>query len=234
MTKPFDSFGSIPISGIGGKGIGSPLPAGEPQEGPTLSPAPPSRHARIQEQRQAAHQRRRRLARLAAIPLVFLVLYYLAGSLLVPYLLERVLPGRLAKALDRPVAVGDAAFNPFTLTVTLGDVLIGPRLSEPAEGIDPLLSFSRLKLDFSAASFSRLALICDRVAVRRPVIHLLRRQDGSYNLKDLLPPGLARLRFSFNNISVREGRLVFNDRPARATQLVEDIDLALPSLSNIA
>lgn len=237
-----DPFGSIPIAGDGEEGKGEepqPLPAAPKKqppprvEKPAPSVPPPPRRFRRQRPKRSHGPWRRRLTRLGTVAAAGFALYLLAGYLLMPYLLGSVLPGRLAGALDRPVTVGAASFNPFTLTVTFQDGIIGPRLTDAAEGIDPLLSFDRLRLDLAVASLFKRALICNEVTADRLVVHLVRHRNGTYNLQALLPPAGGGFRFSLNNIRVRDSRLLFNDRPTGATHRVEKIELDLPSLANI-
>jgi outer membrane protein OmpA-like peptidoglycan-associated protein len=176
------------------------------------------------------------------MPVAAFVFYLVAGYLLMPYLLRDVLPGQLARALDRPVTVGAAEFNPFTLTVTLQNTIIGPKLAEPDDDVDPLLSFSRLKLELAAASLFKLGLICRKVEMERFFLHLVRRENATYNLQELLPARadgksaslLGRLRFSLNNITVNDSRLLFDDRPTGKTHQIEEISLALPTLANLS
>lgn len=175
--------------------------------------------------------------------------YLLAGFFLVPYLCRTTLAATLATRLGRPVTIGQAAFNPLTLSLHLQNGLIGARLDHPTDPIDPLCSFSDLRLDLAPASLLRKAVIGRRLTIVHPFFHLVREEEGGYNLAGLFPLGQtpapgngtpallerggAALLYSLNNITLSQGRLLFDDRPATKSHRVEGITLALPLLANI-
>ena len=53
----------------------------------------------------------------------------LGSPLLVPYLATTFLPKHLASALNRPVTIARGEFNPLTCTLTLCQLIVGPKLS---------------------------------------------------------------------------------------------------------
>jgi hypothetical protein len=240
-------FGSIPIAGdqIDKEAVAvGPVDSAESAGVPDCpSPAATTRDDRSRKlQRQVLKSNRAGWIWLLILPAAAFVFYLIAGYLLMPYLLRQVLPSHLARTLDRPVTVGAADFNPLTLTVTLQNTIIGPRLTDPEDDVDPLLSFSRLKLDLAAASLYKLGLVCRKVELERFFLHVVRRENATYNLQELLPARadgkpawpLRWLRFSLNNITITDSRLLFDDRPTGSTHHVEEISLALPTLANLA
>jgi hypothetical protein len=246
--SPLDPFGSIPIASEGEeKEIESPEPDISVREGlggsETVSP---SSAAAEEEHTKRLGPRRKpgqsRLVWLAILPLAGVVFYLLAGYLLAPHLLRTTLPNYLSRIMDRSVTIGAADFNPFTLTITLQNAIVGSRFTDPGDGVDPLLSFARLELDLAAASLIRFGLVCKKVEMDRFFLHLVRHQDSTYNIQDLLQssagrgwiPAAGSLRFSLNNISINDSRLVFDDRPAEKTHILEEINLALPTVANLA
>jgi hypothetical protein len=247
-NSPQDPFGSIPIADNGEKleaenfaPVTKPprTPAGRRPVSPSSEPGPDESKL----QRIAARQKknRSRLAWLVIVPVVGFFLYLLAGYLLIPHLLKNVLPGYLARAMERSVTVGGAEFNPFSLKILLQNTIIGPKQTDPADTIDPLLSFGRLELDLAGASLFRFGLVCNKVELERLFLHVVRNEDSSYNFLELLRSSgsesawpLRWLRFSLNNITVSDSRLIFEDRPAEKTHAVEEINLALPTVANLA
>jgi hypothetical protein len=251
MTGPDNQnpFGSISIAGDGNDlepKAAEPLTteAAEPS-GFKAEPLPttsPGGNNRSSHRRQMPKSRKGKLLWLLVLPLIGFVSYLLAGYLLAPYLLKHLLPAYLARTFEREVTVGTARFDPLGLTITLQNGIIGPRISDPDDVVDPLLAFGRLKLDLAAASLLRFGMICRRVEMERFFLHVVRKEDATYNLQDLLPAGAreksgffpGRFRFSLNNVMISDSRLLFEDRPAGRTHQIEEMSLALPVLANIA
>ena len=177
-------------------------------------------------------------------------IYILAGYLLVPYLFKSFLPHRLSVSTERPVTVGSAEFNPFTITLVLHNGIIGPRLTNPDDTVDPILSFSRCRIDFEISSLFRRGIICREFILDQFFLHLVRRSDATYNITELLPINLSDKingrgaeanglfaglpPFSLNNIAINDSRVIFTDVPADKTHIVEEISLALPTIGNIS
>jgi len=175
------------------------------------------------------------------------IIYLLSGYLLVPYLIKTVLSERLGRDLDRPVTIGHAQFNPLTLRLTLLNGIVGPRLSDPGDKVDPLLSFSALAMDLEASSLPRRALICRQLTIDRPYLHLVHDHDHSYNLTALLPDPnqaaspipawltlLVGRRYAITNIAISNGEVIYDDLPAAKVHHLEEVALTLPAITNIA
>ncbi len=181
-----------------------------------------------------------------AFALVIYGAYILAGYILVPYLFRSYLPKKLAAEIDRPVTIGSSQFNPFTLTLTLRNGIIGPKLSNPDDLVDPILSFSELVVDGEAISLIRRGLVCKKIDIDRFFLHLVRESDSTFNISEILKLlqkdtqlqkrgvlSLIASRYSLNNIRMSNGRIVFSDTPGDQVHNVEDINLVLPVLSNL-
>ena len=176
-----------------------------------------------------------------------LLLYLFLGYLLVPYLLRVTVPQALGRRLDRPVTIGLAEFDPLSLRLTLNNGIVGPRLSDPADKVDPILSFSRLTVRLAVMrSLVERAVVCRELTLDRPFLHLVRGQDQRFNTQSLtvgdFPPVLALLgrlaafwsrRYSLNNLALDHGELIYDDLPSGKTHTVRDLDLSLPVLANI-
>ena len=181
------------------------------------------------------------------------ILYVLAGFFAVPFLVRTVLPERFEKRIGRPVTVGSAAFNPFTLQLTVGNAIIGAEFSNPDDEIDPILSFSNLQMNIEAVSIFEHGLVCRKFEIDKPFVHVEKDGDNLYNISDVFPPvpkperqeknysikGLSEiigLPFSFHlkNVIVNNGRIRFDDRPANQSHNVEEINLVFPLLTNFS
>jgi hypothetical protein len=112
--------------------------------------------------------------------------YLVAGYFLVPILIKEVATKAWARHLGRPVTIGQVAFNPLTLRLTLENGIIGPRLADPADPIDPLLSFSSLTLGLDLRSLAQRAIICQELSLSQPFLHLVHQPGQDYNIMALL------------------------------------------------
>lgn len=208
--KPKDRFGSIPIRN------------GKPRPGFASRPQPPRRPKRSSLGTW--------LKRSVTLLLGSALLLGLGSFLLVPYLATTLLPNHLAGALNRPMTIARAEFDPLTATLTLHQLIVGPKLSTPDDPVDPLLSAGTISINLLPERLLEGEVAC-ALEGEHLFLHLIRRQDGGYNLgqalDDLLPtmPALP-LRFSCDAIRVSNSRLVFDDEQTGKTYLAEELTLA--------
>lgn len=187
-----------------------------------------------------------------AVFLGFGLLIYLAASYFVlPYLIKSVATRALARQLDRPVTIGQVEFDPFALRLTLINGIIGPRLSDPTDKVDPIFSFSELTLNLEALSLPQRAIICRELSISQPFLHLVHDQEHGYNIATLLRDsiqanaGVPRqlslgwlaaiipTRYSINNIAISKGDILFNDLPTAKVHHLEGLNVRLPVIANI-
>lgn len=238
QRPPTDPFSEIPIAPPGPQG--SPRRAGAGRQALVSPPF----------SRQHLPPPKKSFAATAATLLGLAVLIYLVcGYFAAPFLIQSIGSRTLARRLDRPVTIGHAEFNPFTLTLTLANGIIGPRFSDPADKVDPILSFSTLRLDLEALSLVRRALICQELTINQPFLHLVHTNTQGFNVTSLLPasvqtkaaepPWGARFfaalgsRYSINNILVTKGEILFDDQPTAKTHRLQEINFSLPVIANI-
>lgn len=167
--------------------------------------------------------------------------YTVGGFFVVPYLLQTSFPVALSEKMDRPVTVGNASFNPFTLQCSIDNAIIGPVLSDPEDKVDPLFSIDNLTLTISPASLFKKKLIANNVSLDHLFLHLVRTGDKSYNISNLVKTqepqakpddtsaGGLPFPFLLTNISASNSRIIFDDLPAKKTHTIEDITLAFPT-----
>src|SRR6266496_3970470 len=163
-----------------------------------------------------------------------LVLWAAAGFLVLPHLLRPFAERRLTDVLHRPVTLRRLSLNPFALSATLE----GLEVKEKG-GSGPFFSFERLYANLQAVSLLKGGPVIRAITLTRPSLALVRNEDGTYNVQDLLDeaskpkPSEKPLRFSINNIRVEGGSLDFDDRPERTKHTVRDVKIGIPFLSNI-
>ncbi|KAB2889998.1 MAG: DUF748 domain-containing protein, partial [Desulfobulbaceae bacterium] len=168
--------------------------------------------------------------------------YSLAGFWLVPAYMKKSLPERVADRTGMHLFISRLEFNPFTFTFTLQDIQLQP--SRSIDGNKELLRIDRVVADLAPISLLRHDLVSNAVAVEGIALNIVRSHDNRYNIEDIFASrqqGEASdiisfselpFLFSLNNISIRGGRVAFQDIPSATTHTLDQIELDLPSLSN--
>jgi len=169
---------------------------------------------------------------------VLLLLFTVVGFWLVPPVARMVLEKKLPGVLHRPVSIGKITLNPFSLEVAVENFHIGQK-----EGAGDLLAFERLVVNLESASLFKRALIIQSFSLTGPRVEFSRIGDQTYSFSDLLaedpakkaaPPGPAKpFQFAIRNIEIKGGRLIFHDLPKKTDHSVTDLNLGVPSLSNL-
>lgn len=165
-----------------------------------------------------------------AIFLLLFSLLILAGFFLAPRFIKSFLEKKASEFLHRPVTVERVRVNPCTLSFTLN----GLSISEPQEK-SLFFSFRELQADLDILSFFRIRPIIKRVRCEDPYIHIVRLDEYKYNFSDLLvpkDPDAKPLRFFVGNISLKNGKVLFEDLPKRVRHELTSLQLSLPFISN--
>ncbi len=152
----------------------------------------------------------------------------------VPAVLQHVLETDVAALAGRAIAVRHIAFNPLTLAARIDGLTV--QSAQP--GAAPLLAVDTLTLQVSPASIWRLAPVLDHVTIVHPHVSLVRNDDGSYSVQDLIDAALAErggdpARFSLNNIEVQNGEIDFDDRPRQRMHSIRALSIGIPFLSSL-
>lgn len=198
----------------------------------TDAPAPPARPARPRWQR-----------RLAATVLT------LAGlALLWTLVLTQWLPGwarqrveaEAAQALGTPVSLERIDLHPWTLTLTLKGLRVGP-------ADDPLLSLAGAQARLSRETFWRRAPVLERLSLDQPRLWIRREAAQRFNFSPVLehlrarqaseppaPPDAEPARFALHNIELTGGRIDYDDRVLGQQHRIEALSLGLPFISNLS
>ena len=177
-----------------------------------------------------------RIKKYLAGSLTFIVLFAVVGFFVLPPVIKSVLTKKLTEQLHREVSIKQVKVNPFTLAVDVGDFSIKER-----DRSQTFVSFGRLYLNFEAVSVFKRGVVLKEIKIERPFIHLVRNEDMTYNLSDLLKPSESKkaseskpLRFSLNNIQISKGQIDFVDAPKDKRHTVSDINITIPFLSDLS
>ncbi|MGQ2979338.1 MAG: DUF748 domain-containing protein, partial [Polaromonas sp.] len=178
-----------------------------------------------------------------------------AGSLLMVWLLAwAAVPGLLkwqletagSQKLGRQLTVGKVDFRPWSLELTLHDLVLAKAGASPvaspelAQG-SPQLSIKRLYIDAELQSLLRLAPVVDALQVEDPVLSLTHLGQGRYDIDDIVArlrpapdePAGKPPRFALYNLVLTGGRADFNDLSVRKLHELRELKLSVPFLSNL-
>ncbi|MGE0031218.1 MAG: DUF748 domain-containing protein [Steroidobacteraceae bacterium] len=150
----------------------------------------------------------------AGISAGLLAAYALAGFLWVPRFVQSSVQESFERDYGRKVELARPGFNPFTFEFE------ARAFSVPDADGERLLGFDRLYLDFELSSLWRRSWTFGAIALERPYLRLVQRQDGSLNLSDLKPAEAADRdsadaavpSFAIGELSVLEGQVDVLDR----------------------
>ena len=188
----------------------------------------------------------RRLARLAtsktgAILAALCLAYAAAGFLLVPWLLQRELPGLIERHYGARASLAEARFNPLRLEAELRELHIGEAGGRPA------IEVGLVRVNFELGSLWRRAWTFSDIRIERPRIHADLDASGELNLVRLFTPrhsagtdavtapAAAPPRLLIGRLSLSAGALMFTDhtlQPA-ATARSEPIDFEILDVATL-
>ena len=177
---------------------------------------------------------RRNGIRFGIAAIVFAVLWS-ATWFVVPAIVRSEAEKAVFDKLGRRLTLGHVAFNPWTLELTVDDIV----LAGASEGAPAQLAVKRVHADAALSSLFRLAPVIDSLDIDAPMLRLARLGDGRYDVDDVLqriaalPPSEEPARFAVHNIVVHGGGADFVDAPVRATHRVRDVELGVPFISSL-
>jgi hypothetical protein len=173
-----------------------------------------------------------RVASIAAFIAIALVLVYsLAGFVLVPWFAKRELPQFAAEQLQRRARVENIAFNPFTLVLRANDFAL-----EEKNG-HPLLGFRAASANLEWRSLVRRGWVLSELRLTEPTLHVEMSEEGRLNLAALVPKSSDKAaspepaRFAIGHLAVENGRIDFIDQREGYKNRLEHLSLELSSVS---
>ena len=162
---------------------------------------------------------------------IFLV-YSLAGFFALPAILRPLAEKDIGQSLHRPVSIQRVTFNPYNLSLAV----YGITISEPRGG-QRFVSVDELLADVQLASVIKLGPVLKELKVVNPYLRVIRNEDLTYNFSDLMAGPKKKkegkpLNFYVGNITITGGDIVFDDRPKKASHVMDQITLNVPFVSN--
>jgi len=172
----------------------------------------------------------------------FFILFSIIGFFIAPPVVKSVLVKKLSENLHRQVSIGQIRVNPYSLSISLKNILIKDRAKT-----ETFVSLDELFINASIDSIFKRAIIIKELRIAGPYIRIIRNRDESYNFSDLLIPkeGIKAepkktqagekknpILFSINNIVISSGRIDFFDGPKNVQHNVKDMNIAIPFIAN--
>ncbi len=155
--------------------------------------------------------------------------------LLVPPVLKSQLVKAAGTELGRTLTVGEIDFKPWTLELTVNDLVVATQ-----DGKGRQLAIKRLYANAELESLLRLAPVVQTLSVDGPAIWLRHLGEGKYDIDDILArfaaaakPDARPLRFALFNLAVRDGSADVDDQSAGQVHQLRGLNLSLPFLSNL-
>lgn len=170
--------------------------------------------------------------------------YTVIGFLILPYALKSILLKRLPALLHRDVSIASITFNPYNLRMRIKGFVV-----KKLSGEGDLFSFEELYINVESPTIIMRGPIVKEIKLTNPHIGVVRNEDGSYSVSDLVGEALAvmgsraektdeaapegrPLAFSINNIQIYGGSVDFEDIPKKKVHEVRDLTLTIPFVSN--
>jgi hypothetical protein len=183
---------------------------------------------------------RQRLLTAFGILAGFIALFGLLGYFWLPGYAKSKLETMLSEALHRPVTVQAVEIQPFTLELTVRGFRIGEK-PDSADADKALFSVDELYTNLSSASIIKRAPVITALAIKEPVIRLVREGEQRFNITDLVedllnrpeePSDGTKSLFSVSNITISGGRFEFVDRLKKSRQEISEIRIGVPFVAN--
>ena len=193
--------------------------------------------------------------RRAAMAVGGLLLLWALAYAALPSLLKWQLQKIATDKLGRQVTLGAVNFKPWSLELTLEDLVIAK--AQPASAVpgqanqtnatgaaqsSPQLHIKRIYIDAEMQSLLRLAPVADAIVVEEPVLSLTHQGEGRYDIDDMLErlkpaanqPAGKPAQFALYNLVLSGGRLDYIDQPVGKTHELRELNFSVPFLSNLA
>jgi hypothetical protein len=109
-----------------------------------------------------------------------LLVYAVAGFLILPLIIRSVAVKQLSKQLDREVSIQKVKLNPFAFSTAIRGLLIKDKDGEP------FVSWDEVYVNFQLSSFLGHPWVFKKISVTGPFVRAQMNKDGTFNFSDLI------------------------------------------------
>ena len=177
--------------------------------------------------------------RIYEVLLVLFILFNVFFFLVLPPLARRMAERKASEAFSRRVTIDSIRVNPYALSLTIRGIRVSDR-----ESADDFVSVGRIYVNAKIASAWNLAPVIGAVYVDGLMVRIVREDASRFNYSDLMTPKKEEaapekpkgepFRFSFNDIQLHNGRILYEDHVSGRKHALEEIEIAVPFVSNFA
>jgi hypothetical protein len=121
-----------------------------------------------------------RKCKLAIWAVGVLLIYAVAGFLILPPIVRSVAVKQISKQLDREVSIEKIKINPFTLSATIRGLLIKDKDGEP------FVAWDEVYVNFQLLSLLGHAWVFKEISTSRPFVRVQMNEDYTFNFSDIL------------------------------------------------
>jgi uncharacterized protein involved in outer membrane biogenesis len=187
-------------------------------------------------------ERRARVVRWVLRVVAGLLLLWIVAWLAVPPIVKSQAEQRLSTLLGREVRIGRIGFSPWSLILTVEKLTVA---AAAGAGAAPQLSVERIMANADMRSVLRLAPVIEALQIDAPVLRVAHVAEGRYDFDDIVqrladnraPPTPDKpdepARFALYNLKLQGGSVEFDDRPVQRVHQLQDLQVAVPFLSNL-
>ncbi|WP_230182316.1 DUF748 domain-containing protein [Aquabacterium sp. CECT 9606] len=170
--------------------------------------------------------------------LIGLAVFALVWTVLLGWWLPRWVKGQVesaaAETLGTPVTLAELSIQPWTLTVSLKDLKVGPPKAE-------LMQLAAAQAQLSLESIWRLAPVVRRITLDQPQVWVERQSADHFNFTDIVKrlqsgpsqPAKDPARFAVYNIRINNGLVRYSDHVLKQEHRIEALNMGVPFVSNL-
>ncbi len=203
--------------------------------------APPLPHRRKAPEK--GHKNSRKSLFIALVVFFIISGYFLTATYFLPWAIQKYLPQFIVNQSGIHLTIEKVDLNPLNFQLTLRKITADTAVpSTPS----PLLKIDSLFIDLDFTSLIRNSFTCDKLVIDNLALNLIRYKDKSYNLPilsffsgtqkhgQIIDFASLPFLFSLNNIDINNSQIYFEDQVTDKTHEIEELQLAIPTLSNFS
>jgi hypothetical protein len=180
----------------------------------------------------SAFPRSRALLIAAGIAAALVLVYALAGAVLLPWLVKRELPGVAAEKWNAKARVADVSFNPFTLKLHVTGLALEEKSGRP------LISVREAHTVLQWRSLTRRGVVLSEVRLVEPVARVEISEQGQLNFASLAGSRAPRDKVELpavelGKLSLENGVVDFEDKSQGYKNRFERLSFRLSSVSTM-
>ncbi len=169
--------------------------------------------------------------KITTLVILYVFLFYtIFGYYILPVVGKNYAVKKINELLARNSAIEKLEFDPFTFELWVNNLKINEK-----DGNTTWINLQNIYIDFDSKSITNQALVIKEIKLQSPYINITRQNNNAYNFSDITIKSKndKKFLFSLNNILINNAKIDFNDIPENTLHKIEELNIALPFLSNL-